>query len=219
MYRVLLGIIFLCGLSELVKAQEEIRLYFVQKINISPADKNKLNQLPNATYAGAMVSIYQLTAGVKTDSVLVEAEDFQRWKDTVAFSAAVPASFITNAPGLSASPLLHIVYSKPGRGDFSLDIKGKEKPVSQIQLKIKSDPSGANVFLVPKIVWDRNPLFKRFDQSLLAHYNVYNGLTTVKVPVQEFVYVVVYSYNNHFKTIECRPSHLNPVDSVYLKLN
>ena len=194
--------------------QNMIRLYFNQKLPI-----NQSNKVHNLRFQSVTAQIYLTKDRIKTDSIFIESDDFSIWKDTVSFSVAVPTSFINKAKEISMLPLYNTTYITKTKGDKPIQLRGKLETVNQIKLKIKSEPSGAIVFLIPKFLWERNPLFQKHDQNLLSHYIVASGPTTTYANVQEYVYIAVFLYKNIFKNIECSPNHISPVDSIFLKLN
>ena len=94
--------------------------------------------------------------------------------------------------------------------------KGSDKVVRNINLKLNSNPPGATVYLVPKLIWERTPLLAKLkNENLLGPYKVYNGITPIWTRAQEYVYVAVFKYKNQFVRVECSPTYTNPIDSVY----
>jgi hypothetical protein len=181
-------------------AQEKVRFYYIKPINLDTTSKKKLANLIVPVINGANVKVYAMRNQLKKDSILADAEDFKMWQDTVSFSYTVPEFFLEGTTCLSITPIYNVSYkaaegSGKQKGDRFTSIGGNQDVVKPILLKIKSEPTGA---LAPYIVG--NPT---------------NAITRV----QEYVYIVVFAIKDTYKTMECRPNHLMPLDSVFKKLN
>ena len=91
-----------------------------------------------------------------------------------------------------------------------------------ILLEIKTEPEGAIVYLIPKIIWDRNPNILNTNYTkLLEKFRCYEGYTPLSLIVEEYVYVIVLKNdkNGKYKTAICKPKYKNRIEKVFLKMN
>lgn len=202
----------LLGLS-----QHTSKIYFIQQLDPERIFESPSKYTANIKFKSVGVELYQSKQNRKVDSMFTNANEFQILNDTVTFSVLVPDRFFSKGAELSLSPIFYLNDTKV-KGGLPKYIQGKEQPVLQIKLKIKSDPSGATVYLIPKLYWEQNPQLATHNLQALAPYLVTGGPTTIYTYVQEYVYIAVFSYGNKFKEIPCEPNHLNPVDSIFTKL-
>ena len=93
--------------------------------------------------------------------------------------------------------------------------------LSVIKLEIKSNPTGAEVYLVPIRVWD-----KRFEGTELENsiddmelYKVNTSVTDTFVRIDQTVFKIVFHVNGKFRTIIHRPQpqSIEPVQSVSIQ--
>lgn len=203
-------------------AQKKSTFYYIKPISLDTFSKRKIASLNTPIINGANVKVYAMRNQLKKDSLLLDAENFKIWRDTVSFSYTVPDFFLEGTTGLSITPIYSVNYKADQgtgkqKGEKFTRISGSQDIVKPILLKIKSDPTGATVYLVPKITWEKDISRKKLDEKALAPYIVGNPTNTV-TRVQEYVYIVVFASNNSYKTMECRPNHLLQLDSVSKKL-
>ena len=214
-------IVGLCLLSSFsILTEHETRLFYIGKLSLNKEKAAILKNLNGGHFTGVMAEVYALIDHHKIDSLLVEPENVSFWKDSVAFSVSVPEDFTKTATEISIVPVYHVSYKTVDRGDASIDLNGDGDTTGRILLKIKSDPQKVTVYLIPKVMWQHDHRLVAYEPDALEHYIVSQGPTDVTVPLQEeYVYIALYYFHNKYSRIECRPSHLNPVDSVFLKLN
>lgn len=164
------------------------------------------------------VELYRVMNGAKIDSLYKPANYYNIWKDSIIFSFTAPASFSPEKNSIVIQPIYHY-YKNDNKSNSANYILGDDHTIELTKLKIKSDPSGADVFLVPRIIWERNSKLNHYDVNELTRYLISEGTTTVITHVQEYVYVAIYHYKDKFYPVLCAPNHLNGLDSVYKKLN
>jgi len=195
-------------------AQVPKRLYFIEKVNIKELMKNAFPDIDKPQIASVAVELYSYKNGIKQDSLTLHADNLYTWKDSVAFRVNVPESYFADQK-ISLQPIYHL--KKNGKkGNLPSYVVGNEQMVNPLLLKIKSNPSGAKVYLVPKLYWDRNPDFAKFKTDALFLYQVSEGVTTVTTYVQEYVYIAVFKYQDRFLTMPCTPNHLHKSDSLFV---
>jgi len=199
-------------------AQDSTKVYFIEKIEPSKLFSNPSLYSPDMKLQSVGVEIYKYHNDVKEDSSFVFAQSFKNWKDSIAFRIKVPNRLITDKTRLILSPIFYLKKTK-NKGELSKNLMGKEQSVRNIVLKIKSDPIGAKVFLIPTLYWELDPELAKFNPKALSPYLVTEGLTTVTTNVQEYVYMVIFQYKKKFFRIQCSPNHLHTVDSVFNKLH
>lgn len=92
---------------------------------------------------------------------------------------------------------------------------------SVIKLEIKSNPQGAEVYLVPMRVWDRDFKDAVLEKSIadMEFYKVNTSVTDTFVRIDQTVFKIVFHVNDQFKTIVHRPQpqSIEPVQSVSVK--
>jgi hypothetical protein len=198
-------------------AQHTTKIYFIQKLDPEQFFEYPAKYTSTMKFKSAGVELYQTRQNEKVDSLFINADELYVLKDSLAFSIEVPNRFFTGSM-LTISPIFYLNNNKV-KGGLPAYIQGKEQSVVPIKLKIKSDPSGATVYLIPKLYWEVNSQLPKYNKEALFPYMVSEGLTTVSVNVQEYVYIAVFLYKNKFTTIQCAPNHLSPVDSIFRKLN
>lgn len=204
-------------------AQKKSKFYYIKPISLDTASKRKLASLTIPIINGANVKVYAMRNQLKKDSLLLDAENFKIWRDTVSFSYTVPDFFLEGTTGLSITPIYSVNYKAAQgagkqKGEKFTSISGNQDMVKPILLKIKSEPTGATVYLVPKFTWEKDLSLVKLDERALAPYIIGNP-TNVTTRVQEYVYIVVFASKNSYKTMECRPNHIMRLDSVFKKLN
>lgn len=93
--------------------------------------------------------------------------------------------------------------------------------LSVIKLEIKSDPQGADVYMVPIRIWDR--LFKNasLERSIkdMELYKVNTSVTDTFVRIDQTVFKIIFHANGLFKTITHRPlpQSIEPEQTVSVK--
>ncbi len=153
-----------------------------------------------------------------TQTLYATGKDYRWWKDSVFFSYNVPAALYRQNDSIIIHPTFQVACAglKGNRGIENIEAEGKESTVRNIILKFISNPPGASVYLIPKMIWERTPaLSKAKNETLLGHYAIYSGTTPVQSTAQEYVYIALFRYNNQYVPVECSPTHFNRVDSVY----
>ncbi|SEO49043.1 hypothetical protein SAMN05192574_108272 [Mucilaginibacter gossypiicola] len=193
--------------------QQTTKIYFIQKLT----SKNSFAYSDTARFKSAGAEVYQSIRGKKIDSLFIKADELLQWRDSVSFSLAVPNNFFSVGSMISISPFLYL--GSKTKGGISGYLQEKEQSIVQIKVKIKSDPSGAEVYLIPKLYWERNHQLAKYNLQALNPYRVNQGLTPVTTIVQEYVYITVFAYKKKFVISQFEPNHLNPMDSIYRKLN
>lgn len=193
-------------------------VYFIDKIKPDQLFADSKQYTPDMKFQSVGVEIYGYKNGAKEDSIFVAGESLRFWKDSIAFSVRISKEFLATTSSIKLRPIFYFKKTST-KGELSKSVLAKEQSVIQIQYKLKSSPSGANVYLIPRFYWERNPeLSKRNSQALLP-YLVTEGVTTVSTYLQEYVYIVLYQYKKRYSIIQISPNHLHPLDSAFSKLN
>ncbi len=103
-----------------------------------------------------------------------------------------------------------------GKKELEIPYGGIE--LSVIKLEIKSNPQGADVYLVPIRVWDKRFKNIELEKSLsdMEPYKVNTSVTDTFVRIDQTVFKIVFHVNDVFKTITHRPQpqSIEPVQSV-----
>ncbi|NVM65083.1 hypothetical protein FHW88_003387 [Mucilaginibacter sp. SG538B] len=199
-------------------AQDTKKIYFVEKIDYSKLSAKLLDVSNLPKIASASVEVYFHDKEVITDSLTLHAQGIVTWKDSVAFILNIPENYLYHSKRISIIPIYH--FKKDGtKGNLPFYSIGLEKSVDPLLLKIKSNPPGAIVYLIPKFFWERDKQLSNFNQNSLFPYRVSEGNTNVTTYVQEFVYVAVFRYKNRYLTLQCSPNHLHKNDSVFIDFN
>ena len=93
--------------------------------------------------------------------------------------------------------------------------------LSVIKLEIKSNPTGAEVYLVPIRVWDKRFKDTELESSIddMELYKVNTSVTDTFVRIDQTVFKIVFHANGRFKTITHRPQpqSIEPVQSVSIQ--
>lgn len=203
----------------LVFGQQTNKIYFNKHLlNSSEVSNYPIKNRDFKKFKSAGAVLYLSRNGQKVDSLFVSGTQFDVWNNSVSFSVDVPVKYLSKDATLSLTPYFYLSDSKI-KGQTPEYSQGPEELVAPIKLKIKSDPSGATVYLIPKFYWERNNKFLSYDLKALAPYLVSSGVTTAYTSVQEYVYIAVFSYKNKFTNIQFAPNHFSPIDSIFKKLN
>lgn len=210
------GIIFLAFFQTTAYSQDSLKLFYLNKVTNSKSDSLNLSECRKIIYKGTTVEINLFRNNEIINKFYAEASDFRFWKDSVFFSFNVSRSLYENIDSIAVHPLHHLVCEgrNGNRGPEKVEMEGSGNVIRNIDIKFYSNPPGAVVYLIPKLIWERTPRLIKND-ILLNRYRVYSGITPVWSKVQEYVYIALFRYNNKYRIIECRPTHFNPVDSVY----
>ena len=90
--------------------------------------------------------------------------------------------------------------------------------LSVIKLEIKSDPQGAEVYMVPMRIWEKNFKNTELRRSIdkMEFFKVNTSLTNTFVRIDQTVYKIVFHAQGEFKTIIHRPQpqSIEPTQSV-----
>ena len=93
--------------------------------------------------------------------------------------------------------------------------------LSVIKLEIKSDPQGADVYMVPIRIWDRIFKDKEIQESIedMELYKVNTSVTDTFVRIDQTVFKIIFHANGLFKTITHRPlpQSIEPIQTVSVK--
>jgi hypothetical protein len=91
--------------------------------------------------------------------------------------------------------------------------------VSSIKLILKSDPEGAETFLIPNRIWKKKfeKSLMRGDDSEVQNFRVNTSRTNTYAYVDETVFVVVFKINSKFKKIihHTKPFSVEPEQTVW----
>lgn len=79
--------------------------------------------------------------------------------------------------------------------------------LSVIRLEIRSDPEGADVYMVPIRIWDRLFSDAPLEESIadMELYKVNTSVTNTFVRIDQTVFKIIFHANDSFKTITHRP--------------
>ncbi|UII31350.1 hypothetical protein LVD17_23950 [Fulvivirga ulvae] len=93
--------------------------------------------------------------------------------------------------------------------------------LSVIKLEIKSDPTGAEVYMVPIRVWDKLFKNRKLERSVddLEFYKVNTSVTDTFVRIDQTVFKVVFHRNGLFKTLIHRPQpqSIEPIQIINVR--
>jgi len=150
------------------------------------------------------------------DSLFQEVTKYTKWKDSILFAVSISKQLYDNSDSIVISPTHKFFCVREGTRDIlPLFSEGDENKIRNIKLKFISNPASSVVYLIPKIIWERNPLLAAKNENALNQYKLANGITPVWTPVQEYVYIALFKNKGKYIDIQCSPSYKNPIDSVY----
>ena len=93
--------------------------------------------------------------------------------------------------------------------------------LKSIQLEIESDPNGAEVYLIPNRVWNRDFDGQELDnkESELLRFRVNSGFTNTHVLIDQTVFRILFRINDDFKSIihYTQPLSVQPSQKVFVK--
>jgi hypothetical protein len=195
--------------------QQNTKVYFIRPLKpdlFKTPDQYKKDVIFRTVGA----TVYHIKGNKQSDSLFIVANDFSVWKDSIAFSLSIPNALMSEGR-IRINPIYY-PNKQNHKGDLPSYILGNEQTLNRIKLKIKSDPSGAIVYLIPKIYWEQQKRLSQYNADALAPYLVSAGTTTVYTYVQEYVYIAVFAYKKKYSAIQFAPNHLSPIDSIYAKI-
>ena len=200
-------------------AQDSLHLFYISKITLTQSDSANIAQCTKKDYKSVFLQINLLSKTGSSETIYATGKDYRWWKDSVFFSYTVPAAFYRQADSIIIHPTFHVACTgvNKNRGVENVDAEGKESTVRNITLKFVSNPPGANVYLIPKMIWERTPGLngRSKNENLLSRYTIYSGVTPVESTAQEYVYIALFKLNNRYVPVECSPTHFKTDDSVF----
>ena len=199
-------------------SQDSLQLFYINKVILSQSDSATIAQCTKIAYKGVSLEITLFNKNGNPETLYTQGQNYRWWKDSVLFSYVVPAALYNESDSVSIHPTFQIACSglNGNRGVENVEAEGRETAVKNIRVKFTSNPPGATVYLIPKLIWERTPaLSKSRSQAALSRYVVYNGITPVQATAQEYVYIALFKYKNRFVPVECSPTHFNTDDTVF----
>ena len=200
-------------------SQDSLHLFYISKVSLTKSDSADVAQCTKKEYKGVSLEINLLSKTGSTETIYTTGKDYRWWEDSVFFSYTVPAALYKQADSVVIHPTYHVACSglKGNRGVENVDAEGKESTVRNITLKFVSNPPGASVYLIPKMIWERTPGLngRSKNENLLSRYTIYSGVTPVESTAQEYVYIALFKLNNRYVPVECSPTHFKTDDSVF----
>jgi hypothetical protein len=197
-------------------SQEKTRLYFAAPLHSDIFKKPALFK-PDLTFRAAGATIYRTNKIGELDSIFVMSNDLHVYHDSIFFSLSVPEKYL--AEGRVTLGPIYYPQTKNNKGNPPNYLLGNVQPLNRITVKIKSEPSGATVFFVPKFLWEQDGRLQKYNSQALSPFIVSTGSTTVTTNVQEYVYIAVFMLKNKYSTLQYAPNHLNPIDSISTTFN
>lgn len=137
-------------------------------------------------------------------------EKADRWEYYVKLT--IPESILSNSKGLWCT-----AYVLNGKDTVEQEYGGTS--LSTIKLILKSDPQGAESFLIPNRIWNDKFENTNWQQTgVLDKYQVSTSNTNTHVFVDETVYVVVFKKGNKYKKIihRTKPAQVENIQTVSL---
>ncbi|TRX47265.1 hypothetical protein FNH22_30215 [Fulvivirga sp. M361] len=136
--------------------------------------------------------------------------------------ADVPAEISTSIDELECTGIAKNSYSMwnwlRAKDKRTLKIPYGGVDLSVIKLEIRSDPKGAEVYMVPIRVWDKLFSDTKLERSIedMELYKVNTSVTDTFVRIDQTVFKIIFHANGRFKTITHRPlpQSVEPVQSV-----
>lgn len=200
-------------------AQDSLHLFYISKIYLTKDDSAEIVQCKKADYKSVSLRLDLFSRNNPTETLYVTGNNYRWWKDSVFFSYTAPAALYKSSDSVIIHPTFHVACSglQGNRGVENVEAEGKESTVRNITLKFVSNPPGANVYLIPKMIWERTPGLngKSKNENLLSRYTIYSGVTPVESTAQEYVYIALFKLNNRYVSVECSPTHFKTDDSVF----
>lgn len=199
-------------------SQDQVTLFYINKIQLTQADSTALSACKTKEFKTVSLEIYVQDKNGKVDSIFSAGSDFHWWKDSVVFSYNIPKNLYQNNASISLHPVYQIACSglNGNRGVENVEADGESNTVRNINVKFVSNPPGATVYLIPKLMWQRTPaLSGKKDPAILGRYLLYNGVTPVNAMAQEYVYIALFKFKDKFIPVECSPTHFKMDDMVF----
>jgi hypothetical protein len=197
-------------------SQEKTRLYFAVPLHSDVFKKPTLFK-PDLKFRAAGATIYRTNTRGELDSLFFMSNDLHVYHDSIFFSLSVPEKYLAEGR-VTLSPIYY-PQIKNNKGNPPNYLLGNVQSLNRITVKIKSDPSGATVFFVPKFLWEQDSRLQKYNLQALSPFIVSAGSTTVTTNVQEYVYIAVFMLKNKYSELQYAPNHLNPIDSISTTFN
>ena len=198
------------------QSQDSVKLFYISKIVAGEKDSLRLTQCDHILYRGALVKVLFFRNEITVDSLFKSVSGWTKWKDSVILNIDISQQIYNKSDSIVIIPTHQFLCKTRGvRGSLPLNLEGEEKRIRNIKIKFISNPTSAVVYLVPKVIWERNPQLIAKNENALNQYKIANGITPVWSPVQEYVYIALFKYNGKYIDMQCSPTHKNPIDSVY----
>jgi hypothetical protein len=205
-------------LYQSVSAQQEAKVFCLARVQ--PSDSSLLQACKKLKVNSITVKILMYRGSVIRDSIYRDIYVLRQWKDSVTFSFMVPVTKMAGVDSMQVNPVYHFECDQGDqRGPTYIDKAGISAIQKFIHLKLKSDPTGAIVYLIPKYLWDTNARLRKKKAEALDEYRVAAGTTPVWTQAQEYVYITLFQTKKQFVSVQCSPVYSQPIDSVFAQFS